>query len=92
MFEKIYNYYIPDTQTGLRIYSKNSLNNILKIESNGFEFELEALIMLIRRNENLKFLEINTIYNKEKNASHFKPIKDSYKIYKIMLLDGRKIK
>ncbi|MEG0267002.1 MAG: glycosyltransferase family 2 protein [Bacilli bacterium] len=84
IFKKLYKVYIPDTQTGLRIYSKKAVDLIKNLKSDGFEFELEALIYLIKHQMDFQFEFINTIYNKEKGMSHFKPLKDSIRIYKIM--------
>jgi cellulose synthase/poly-beta-1,6-N-acetylglucosamine synthase-like glycosyltransferase len=84
LFYYLYKFKIHDTQTGLRIYSKNDIKDIISLESNGFEYELEALIHLIKLGKHIDQEPINTIYNKEPNASHYKVIRDSYRVYKIM--------
>lgn len=92
IFKKLYKFDVKDTQTGLRIYSKSCINHIINLESTGFEYELEALIYMIKKKEKIKIVPINTIYNKEPNTSRYKPIKDSIRVYKIMLINGRKLK
>lgn len=84
IFHKLYKFKINDTQTGLRIYSKSDIKDIISLESNGFEYELEALIKLIKLGKHIDQEPINTIYNKEPNTSHYKVVRDSYRVYKIM--------
>lgn len=92
VFKKLYKFDVKDTQTGLRIYSKSCIKHIINLESTGFEYELEALIYMVKKKEKMKIVPINTIYNKEPNTSRYKPIKDSLRVYKIMLVNGRKLK
>lgn len=74
---------VSDTQTGLRGISRAFMADLMNVSGERFEFETN---MLIAANDKYEFLEvkIETIYDsKEDHKTHFDPIKDSFKIYKI---------
>lgn len=82
--------YVSDTQTGLRGISLDFMRDCLGIKQNRFEFEMQMLI-----NSTGKYpvyeVPIQTIYeSKENHQTHFDPVKDSIRIYKLML--GRFVK
>jgi len=76
---------ISDTQTGLRGIPNELLKKLLKISSNGYEFELEMLIKAGQSNIAIAELPIKTIYENNNASSHFNPILDSAKIYFVFL-------
>ena len=87
--EKIFKYltgtHISDTQTGLRGIPKEIMKNLLNIKSNRFEFEMEMLLQCIGRYE-ISEIPIDTIYDSTENhQTHFRPLIDSFKIYKILI-------
>ena len=72
---------INDTQTGLRAFSTDYVDRLLKIKGERYEYEINMLLEL--NNEiPIKEIEIETIYIDNNKDSHFNPIKDSYRIYK----------
>ena len=74
--EKIY-----DTQSGLRAFSNNLMDYMIEIEGERFEYEMNVLLYLSKRNIKYKEIEIQTIYIDNNKKSHFKALKDSLKIY-----------
>ena len=72
---------LSDTQTGLRYLPKVFVYESLKINANGYEFELEMLIKAIARNLNIIEISIKTVYFDNNEHSHFNPLLDSIKIY-----------
>lgn len=89
--EKIFSYVagikVSDTQTGLRGIPKEFMYKLLDVPGERFEFETQ---MLLESVGNFPILEVSieTIYDSEENhQTHFNPITDSIKIYKIL---GRK--
>jgi glycosyltransferase involved in cell wall biosynthesis len=76
---------LSDTQTGLRAIPAHLLPELLKIPSQGYEFELDML--LLSRNRRLRILEqpIRTIYLDGNASSHFNPLLDSMRIYFVLL-------
>ena len=79
---------ISDTQTGLRGIPAGLLPHLLRIESRGYEFELEMLIAAHRLAIPLLEEPIRTIYEEGNRSSHFNPIVDSMKIYFVLLRFG----
>ena len=45
------------------------------------------LITAVRNNVNIIEHEINTVYHNNNNETHFTPVKDSFKIYKVMFAE-----
>lgn len=74
---------VSDTQTGLRGISREFMKELLDVEGERFEFETR---MLVVTKDKYKIVEvpIKTIYDsKENHQTHFNPVKDSIRIYKI---------
>lgn len=75
---------ITDTQTGLRGIPAQFMRELLVIPGERFEFETNMLIAS-KDHYSIKEIEIKTIYDSKKNhATHFDPIKDSIRIYRIL--------
>ncbi len=76
---------LSDTQTGLRAIPGRLLPDLMRISSQGYEFELDML--LLSRNQRLRILEqpIRTIYLDGNVSSHFNPLLDSMRIYFVLL-------
>lgn len=81
---------VTDTQTGLRGISKNLMKDCLSIKENRFEFEMKMLIIGVDHYV-VTEVPIETVYDsKTDHQTHFNPLKDSYRIYKILLWQGIK--
>ncbi len=72
---------VCDTQTGLRAIPRSFFKAILAIESNGYELELEMLLLTKKNKIKIKEYPIATVYIDNNVSSHFDPIIDSLKIY-----------
>jgi glycosyltransferase involved in cell wall biosynthesis len=79
---------IADTQTGLRGIPVSLLPRLLRVESTGYEFELEMLIAAHQLAIPVVERPIRTIYEPGNKSSHFNPIVDSMKIYFVLLRFG----
>lgn len=79
---------VSDTQTGLRGIPAILLPHLLKIPSNGYEFELDMLIACKHHNCRIVEERIETIYLEGNRSSHFNPVRDSMKIYFVLLRFG----
>ena len=76
---------VSDTQTGLRAIPKAFMAELLNVSGERFEFETNMLIVSKDKIQ-IKEVEIETIYDsKENHTTHFNPIKDSFRIYKLFL-------
>ena len=74
---------VSDTQTGLRGIPRDFMRDLLDVEGERFEFEMRMLIATKGKYPIFE-VPIKTIYDsKENHQTHFNPIKDSIRIYKI---------
>lgn len=74
---------VSDTQTGLRGISHEFMKELLCVPGERFEFETNMLVACKNRIE-IREVAIQTVYDsKEDHKTHFDPIKDSIRIYKI---------
>lgn len=76
---------ISDTQTGLRGMSYDVLPQFLTLFGERFEYETGMLIEALREKIPIIEVKIQTIYFEENKGTHFNPIVDSWKIYKLIL-------
>lgn len=81
----LYGKKINDTQTGLRGIPSFLIPKCLGLSGEKYDYEINMLIEAIKENIELKEIEIETIYEDNNAESHFNPIKDSIRIYKIIL-------
>ena len=75
---------IPDTQTGLRAFSSELLEEMLSIKGDRYEYEMRVLAYAARNNIALVQHPIETVYENGNAGSHFNPWRDSAKIYKAL--------
>jgi glycosyltransferase involved in cell wall biosynthesis len=76
---------LSDTQTGLRGVPRTLMERLLKVTAMGYEFELEMLIAA--KHQGIRVIEepIRTIYEPGNPTSHFQPLRDSMRIYFVLL-------
>lgn len=77
---------LVDTQTGLRAYSFFSINKILKIKNDGFDYHNVMNYFLTYNKIKIKQTSIKTIYFNKNKKTKFKGIKDSIKILKAIFV------
>lgn len=77
---------LSDTQTGLRGLPAALFPQLLNVRGERFEYETNMLLELTRQGVKLKEVPIETVYEDDNSESHFRPIADSLKIYKFILL------
>jgi putative flippase GtrA len=76
---------LGDTQTGLRAIPRALVERMLKVPASGYEFELEMLIAAKHLGFDVIELPIKTIYEAGNPTSHFEPLRDSMRIYFVLL-------
>ncbi len=77
---------LSDTQTGLRGIPAALFPRLLTVRGDRFEYETNMLLELTRGGVKLLEVPIETVYEDDNSESHFRPIADSIKIYKFILL------
>ncbi len=75
---------ISDTQTGLRAIPYIYLKEFSDIRGDRFEYETNMLLELKSHSIPFEEVKIETIYINENETTHFHPIKDSLKIYRVI--------
>ena len=86
VFKLFYGVWLPDTQTGLRAFQREELPFMLEVSGERYEYEMKVLIACATSKIPLIPVTIETIYENGKNeGTHFHPIRDSYRIYKVIL-------
>ncbi|MBP5223283.1 MAG: bifunctional glycosyltransferase family 2/GtrA family protein [Lachnospiraceae bacterium] len=75
---------LSDTQTGLRAIPYSCLELMEEVKGERFEYETEMIFALKRERIPFREVVIETVYLEENKSSHFDPIRDSFRIYRII--------
>lgn len=70
---------LKDTQSGFRLYPLFAMKD-LKLYTNKFEFEIEAIVKAAWQGIEVKNIPIQVHYEMENRVSHFRPFKDFTRI------------
>ena len=75
---------LSDTQTGLRAIPTAALSQLCEVSGDRFEYETNMLLAM--KTEQLMYEEvpIRTVYIEENKSSHFRAVRDSFRIYKLI--------
>lgn len=84
----LYGRSLPDTQTGLRGFSREVFGDLLAVPGDRYQYEMRVLLRLLRRRMHIDEVPIATVYTADNSTSHFRPIRDSAIIYGAILREG----
>jgi len=76
---------ISDTQTGLRAIPTEDVKTLITIYGDRFEYETNMLLAMKDYGIPFDEVKIRTVYIEENKSSHFRAVKDSWRIYKLIL-------
>jgi glycosyltransferase involved in cell wall biosynthesis len=76
---------VSDTQTGLRALPRSLLPELMMLTGERYEYEMTVLAHVCRHHRRLLEVPIQTIYIDGNRASHFDPVRDSMRIYFVLL-------
>ena len=76
---------LADTQTGLRAFPRALLPELMVLEGERYEYEMTVLAHLCRAGSRPMEVPIATLYIDGNKSSHFDPIRDSMRIYFVLL-------
>ena len=76
---------ISDTQTGLRAIPAKDIPRMCQIKGDRFEYETNMLLALKEYGIGFEEVKIRTVYIEENKSSHFRAVRDSWRIYKLIL-------
>lgn len=77
---------LSDTQSGLRAYKGLEVHNLCHIPGERYEYEMNCLLYY---KDGIQEIPIETVYEKGNGSSHYRPLKDSIKIWKSMINRGK---
>ncbi len=75
---------VSDTQTGLRAIPKAALPLMLEIAGDRFEYETNMLLSMKEHDMPFDEVKIRTVYIEDNKSSHFRAVRDSFRIYKLI--------
>ena len=76
---------VADTQTGLRGWPRHACERNLRNPATGFEFNLSTLLAAAAAGDTIIERPIQTIYEPGNPSSHFRPLQDSIRIYRVLV-------
>ena len=76
---------ISDTQTGLRAIPTDAVRAFCKVKGDRFEYETNMLLAMKEQSIDYGEVKIRTVYIEENKSSHFRAVRDSWRIYKLIL-------
>jgi len=77
---------IYDTQTGLRAFAVSRIPMMLGMRGDRYEYEINVLLYATRHRVPIREVWIDTVYIEDNASSHFHPVRDAWRIYKMILL------
>ncbi len=84
LFKRRFRVNLKDTQTGLRGIPLQLAKELVKLETDRYDFEMECLILANTLNYELYPVGIETVYDAGNSSSHFSLIIDSIKIINVL--------
>lgn len=76
---------VYDTQTGLRAFSASRIPEMCALRGDRYEYEINQLVYCTKNRIEIVEEWIDTVYIEENKSSHFHAVKDSFRIYKVLL-------
>jgi glycosyltransferase involved in cell wall biosynthesis len=85
IFHYVSGRHVSDTQTGLRAFPTALLPSLVALPGERYEYEMTVLAYLCREEHTLIEIPIATIYIDNNRSSSFNPVRDSMRIYFVLL-------
>ncbi len=84
IFRLLYGHWLPDTQTGLRAFPRALFAFMQEVDGARFEYEMNVLMHCAGKHVAMDVVPIETVYHDDNKGSHFHPVRDSWRIYKLL--------
>lgn len=84
-FAVLHHVHLADTQTGLRAFGQELLDDMLTLPGNGFEYKTQMLVMAVKRQVPMVPVAISTVYENDNGGTHFHPVRDSISVIKALV-------
>lgn len=80
--------FLKDNQCGLRAFALPEDQWVLHVSGKHYEYEMNVIDHLILADSVFERVPIKAIYEKGNTTSHFKPLFDTFRIQRVIILDG----
>ncbi len=77
-------HYLNDNQSGLRGFKFDNIDWMTRVSGEKYDYEMNVLYYADKQAFPITTMGIDTIYIDENSSSHFNPIKDTLRIYKLL--------
>ncbi len=77
-----------DTQTGLRGFSRELFPLMREVRGERYEYEMNVLMHCAQEGVAMREVPISTVYENNNESSHFRAVRDSFRIYKTIFLNS----
>ena len=77
--------HVHDTQTGLRAFHRSLIPRLLRTGGDRYEYEINMLMQLAAEGVPVIEERIETVYEDNNRGSHFRTLRDSFRVYKEIL-------
>jgi glycosyltransferase involved in cell wall biosynthesis len=81
---------VPDNQSGYRLISRRLMAAMLASAEQGFEFEVEMIVVCVQRGFKLDWVPIRTIYAGE--SSHINPLRHTFNFLRVVWQTRQRIR
>ena len=85
VFRLFFGMKLSDTQTGLRAIPTRYVSSLMEAKGTRYEYETNMLLLMGQRHIPYRELKIETVYFDHNNASHFRPVRDSIRVYGLVI-------
>ncbi len=85
IFRLFFGMQLSDTQTGLRAIPAQYVPVLIDAEGTRYEYETNMLLLMGERHIPYKEVKIETLYYDDNKASHFRPVRDSVRVYGLII-------
>ncbi|MDO4807184.1 MAG: bifunctional glycosyltransferase family 2/GtrA family protein [Coriobacteriales bacterium] len=73
--------WVSDTQTGLRAFTADLISLLVDVSGERYEYEMNVLLACPEHEVGIREVQIQTVYEAGNPTSHFRPVRDSLRIY-----------
>ncbi len=81
--------YFKDNQSGLRGFSVENIDWLLKVKGEKYDYEMNMLYYASKQAIPINTIDIEAVYIDGNKSSHFNPVKDTIRIYKLLFSSAK---